>query len=26
MFFDKFGELKIGKALPPKDFKVIYNM
>lgn len=26
MFFDKFGELKIGKALPPKDFKVVYNL
>ena len=26
IFFDKFEELKIAKALPPKDYKVIYNM
>lgn len=26
MFFDLYSELKIGKALPPKDFKVIYNL
>ena len=26
IFMDMFGELKIGKPLPPKDFKVIYNM
>lgn len=26
MFFDKFSELKIGKPLPPKDFKVVYNL
>ena len=26
MFFDMFEELKIAKALPPKDYEVIYNM
>lgn len=26
IFTDMFGELKIGKPLPPKDYKVIYNM
>ncbi|MBO5810032.1 MAG: hypothetical protein J6R32_04300 [Bacteroidales bacterium] len=26
IFMDMFGELKIGKPLPPKDYKVIYNM
>ena len=26
IFFDKFEELKIAKALPPKDYEVIYNM
>lgn len=26
IFIDMFGELKIGKPLPPKDYKVIYNM
>ena len=26
IFFDKYSELKIGKPLPPKDYKVIYNL
>lgn len=26
IFIDMFSELKIAKALPPKDYKVIYNM
>ena len=26
IFMDMFSELKIAKALPPKDFKVIYNL
>lgn len=26
IFFDMFEELKIAKALPPKDYEVIYNM
>lgn len=26
IFVDKFGELKIGKALPPTNYEVIYNM
>jgi hypothetical protein len=26
IFIDMFEELKIAKALPPKDYKVIYNM
>lgn len=26
IFMDMFGELKIGKALPPKDYKVIFHM